>query len=305
MKLKNIKQFILNPVARFSILNSRGFYRNLSDEAFLKKAFKIRMGKELNLENPSTFNEKLQWLKLNVRNSGYTDMVDKQKAKEIVAAKIGEDYIIPTIGIWKKFEEIDFEQLPQRFVLKCAHDSGGLIICKDKAKLNIEGAEKKINRCMKRNYYWNGREWPYKNVKPCIIAEEFVEDKKYQVLPVYKIMCFHGEPRIIQTIQNDKQVNESIDYFDTDWNLLQLRQGFPNSKNPYKKPEKLQEMLKIARIFSKGHPFLRVDLYVANEEIKFSEFTFYSDNGFVPFEPSSWDEKLGSWINLPESKVQS
>ncbi len=285
---KKIKQFLKN---------------RIPDKLYLEIVFKINLNKRLDLKNPKTFNEKLQWLKLYNRNPEYTKMVDKYAVKEYVRDVIGSSYVIPTYGIWERYEDIDFKNLPERFVLKCTHDSGGLVLCKDKSQLDYEEIKRTIVSSLKTNYFVYGREWPYKNVKPRIIAEEYVVDAKNEILPVYKFMCFNGEPKIIQTIQNDKQENESIDYFDTDWNLLQIRQGFPNSEYPYEKPKRLDEMIEIARTFSKGHPFLRVDLYVANDEIKFSEFTFYSDGGFMPFDPPSWDKKLGSWIDLPNEKI--
>lgn len=274
----------------------------LPDRIYLLIKFKTRMGKFPNLRNPETFNEKLQWLKLHDRKPEYSAMVDKHEVKKYIADRIGEKYVIPTIGLWERFEDIDFEKLPDQFVLKCTHDSGGLIICKDKGKLDMETARKKVTRSLGKNYYWHAREWPYKNVKPRILAEPFMKDGENDFLPVYKFMCFHGEPRIIQTIQNDKQPNESIDYFDTEWNLLELRQNFPNSEKSLSKPEKLDEMCGLARKLSKGHAFLRVDFYVINGVIKFSEFTFYSDAGFSKFTPESWDHILGKWIELPQKK---
>jgi len=275
----------------------------MPDKLYLQIVFYINLKQKLNLDNPKTFNEKLQWLKLYNRKPEYTKMVDKLEVKNFVKKVIGAQYIIDTYGVWDKFEDIDFDSLPKKFVLKCTHDSGGLIICKDKEKLDYVECERRIKASLSNNYFVYGREWPYKNVKPKVFAEEYIEDKKYDVLPVYKFMCFDGEPKIIQTIQNDKQSNESIDYFDLEWKLLDIRQGFPNSQKPYEKPKKLREMIEIARIFSKNHPFLRVDLYVVNDEIKFSEFTFYSDGGFMRFDPPLWDGKLGEWISLPSKYV--
>ena len=272
----------------------------LPDKIYLPIKYKTRLGKFPNLKKPKTFNEKLQWLKIYDRKPEYTIMVDKHGVKEYIAKRIGEQYVIPTIGLWDRFEDIDFEKLPEQFVLKCTHDSGGLIICKDKSKLDKETAKEKINRSLATNYYWHAREWPYKNVKPRILAEPFMKDGDNDFLPVYKFMCFNGEPRIIQTIQNDKQPNESIDYFDTEWNLLELRQNFPNSDIPLKKPEKLSEMCNLACKLAIGHAFLRVDFYTINGEIKFSEHTFYSDAGFSSFTPESWDMTLGQWIELPK-----
>lgn len=271
------------------------------DKAFLKMRYRMLFSKKLNLHNPTTFNEKLQWLKLYNRQPNHINMVDKYNVKSLVSKIIGDEYIIPTIAVYDKVEDIDFASLPNKFVLKCTHDSGSTIVCKDKSKFDIEKAKNILNKKLKRNFFYFGREWPYKNVKPRIIAEEFVKDGDNENLPVYKFLCFDGEPKIIQTIQNDKQPNESIDYFDTEWNLLELRQNFPNSEKPFDKPKQLSEMLEIARKLSAGHIFVRVDLYVINEKIKFSEFTFFSDCGFAAFYPEKWDFVLGEWIKLPEN----
>ncbi len=261
------------------------------------------MKKELNLENPQTFNEKLQWLKLYDRKPEYTVMVDKYAAKRYAAERIGEKYIIPTLGVWDRFEDVDFDLLPDQFVLKCTHDSGGLVVCKDKSMLNRTQAEKKISKSLKRNFYLRCREWPYKDVPPRILAEKYMQDRDFEVLNVYKIFNFDGVPKLIQVIQGDKTKNESIDYFDTAWNKLELRQNFPNSKKALPKPDTLEEMLTLARKLSAGHSFLRTDFYEVNGAVYFSEFTFYSDAGFVPYKPEEWDYKLGSWLTLPSEKT--
>ena len=272
--------------------------RILPDSLYLRLKYFIRMKKMLNIKRPQTFNEKLQWLKLHDRNPEYTKMVDKYEVRKYIAEKIGEEHLIPLLGVWDSFEEIDFDKLPAQFVLKCTHDSGGLVVCKDKSKLNLELSRKKINKCLKTNYYWHAREWPYKNVKPRIIAEQLMKDGDNNFLPVYKFFCFSGVPKIIQTIQNDKQPNESIDYFDTDWKLLNIRQNYPNSEAPMEKPEQLSKMLKIVECLSKGIKFVRVDLYSINNKVYFSEFTFYSDAGFAKFHPEKQDYIIGSYIDL-------
>ncbi len=286
----------------FHRLDRRNILRILSDKQYLSILFKLKFGYKLNLNNPVTFNEKLQWAKLYDRNPVYSTMVDKYGVKKYVADKIGEEYIIPTLGVWEKFDDIDFNKLPNQFVLKCTHDSGGLVICRDKSKLDIDQAKHKIENSLKQNYYWRGREWPYKNVPPRIIAEEFMSDSKNKELPVYKFFCFQGEPKIIQVIQNDKQKDESIDYFDKDWNLLELKQNFPNSTTPLQRPQMLETMLEIVRrLADKKDGFLRVDLYTINGKIYFSEYTFFSDSGFASFEPPKWDKELGDWIEIPKS----
>ena len=294
-------RIVVDPKFRFSVLASHGKLQYLSDKDFLKKLYRLSFGKELNLEDPKTFNEKLQWLKLYDRKPIYTTMVDKFASKQYVSERIGEEYIVPALGgPWYSFDEIDFDALPDKFVLKTNHDSGGVMLCRDKATFDKEKARGFFERHLNKNYFWSCREWPYKNVKPCIFAEELMKDGDRDYLPVYKIMCFNGEPRIIQTIQNDKQPNESIDYFDTEWQVLPLRQNFPNSGCPLERPERLEKMLSLSRELSKDHAFIRVDWYVINGKVYFSEFTFYSDAGFAAFHPEKWDLIMGSWITLPE-----
>ncbi len=282
--------------------------RLLSDSAYIRLAFYRSMKRFPNLKNPQTFNEKLQWLKLHNRKPEYTTMVDKYEVKKYVAEKIGAEYVIPTLGVWDNFDEIDFDALPDQFVLKCTHDSGGLVICRDKSKLDKEAARKKIEASLRINYYWQGREWPYKNVKPRIIAEAFVKDPLHPDEPsllVYKIMCFGGVPKIIQTIQGDKTKSETIDYFDTEWNLLSLRQNFPNSEKSLSRPASLDEMLRLAGEMSGNVPFLRVDFYEVAGRPIFSEFTFFSDSGMAKFTPEEWDTTFGSWITLPEKTTKA
>lgn len=274
--------------------------RKIPDDDFLRLKFYAHFGRKIDLDNPITFNEKLQWLKLYDRNPEYTKMVDKYLVREYIKEKIGEEYLIPLIGVWDDPDKVDFDALPDKFALKCNHNSGGgSFICKDKSKMKSEIIKQKLKKGFTQQYFWVGREWPYKNVVPRVIVEEFVKDGDNENLPVYKFFCFNGEPKIIQTIQNDKQPNESIDYFDTEWNLLDIRQNYPNSEKPFEKPKKLDEMLQVASRLSQGHSFIRVDLYVVNGAVKFSEFTFYSDCGFAKFEPEEWDKTLGDWINLP------
>lgn len=277
----------------------KGLFNQLSDKQFLRLMYWARVGEYLDLQNPRTFNEKLQWLKLYNRKPEYTQMADKYETKKYVAEKIGEEFVIPTLGVWDRFEDIDFADLPEQFVLKCTHDSGGLVIVRDKTKLDQAAAAAKINRSLKRNYFFHGREWPYKKIPPRILAEAYMQDGDQQNLPVYKFLNFAGEPKIIQAIQNDKTDAETIDYFDTDWNRLDLRQNYPNSLQPPKRPAGLKQMLEISRNLSREIPFVRVDLYEINGRIYFSEFTFFSDSGFAAFDPPEWDEKMGSWLELP------
>ena len=290
------KKIIRNKNLRLSIMK---LLRFVPDSIMLKIEFWIKLHKRLDLEAPQTFNEKLQWLKLHDRRDVHTTMVDKIAVKEYLRPIIGAQYIIKTLGVWESFDAIDFNSLPQRFVLKCNHDSGSVVVCRDKDALDMAKARSVLTGRLNHNAYYFGREWPYKNVKPKIFAEEYIEDAVYECLPVYKILCFNGEPKIIQTIQNDKQPNESVDYFDCEWNRLNIRQDYPNSIVPFAKPGKLEDMLKMARLLSREESFIRVDFYVVNNQIYFSEFTFFTDSGFGEFYPEEWDRTLGKWLVLP------
>lgn len=294
------KKILKSKNLRLTILQ---LLRFVPDKAMLRLEYWLKMHKHMDLKDPKTFNEKLQWLKLHNRKPIYTTMVDKIGAKPYVADRIGESYVIPTLGVWERFEDIDFDSLPDRFVLKCNHDSGSVVLCRDKATFDKEHARDVLTRGLGNNAYYFGREWPYKNVKPRIFAEAFMQDVEYDFLPVYKIFCFNGQPKIIQTIQNDKQPDETVDYFDTQWNRLDIRQDFPNSEVPVAKPEKLPEMLELAGKLSADEPFLRIDFYVVNGKLYFSEFTFFTDSGFGQFYPESWDTVLGQWITLKRETV--
>ena len=298
--LIRIKRFISNPKIRFGYLNALGFYRHLSDEKFLKKAFRVHLGYELNLDNPQTFNEKLQWLKLHDRKPEYTHMVDKYEAKKYVAEKIGEEYIIPTLGVWDKFEDIDFDKLPDQFVLKCTHDSGGLVICRDKKRLDIDAAKKKINACLKVNYYNKWREWPYKDVKPRIIAEVYMEDDSTSELRDYKFFTFNGKVKalFIATERQKEGEETKFDFFDSEFKHLEITNGHPNADVIPEKPYNFEKMKMLAEKLSENIPHLRVDFYEANGKIYFGELTFSHWSGFVPFKPEKWDGIMGSWIEL-------
>ena len=294
-----IKNYIKHPIRScVEAAMMRQWLNWMGDEKYIKLVWKMKMDYPLDLKNPKTFNEKMQWLKLYDRKKIYNSMVDKYEVKKIVGEKIGTEHVIPTLAVWNSTDDIDLSVLPDKFVLKCTHDSGGLVICRDKSKLNVKDAKEKLNKSVKNNYYNMGREWPYKNVTPRILEEEYVQNGNEQNLTVYKIFNCSGQPTLFQVIQNDKTPEESIDYFDNEWNRLNLKQNFPNSTTPVKKPKQLGEMLEYARRLSKGFPFLRTDFYIVNGHVYFSEFTFYSDCGFKKFDPPIWDEKLGALIDL-------
>ena len=272
----------------------------IPDRLYLKWLFRLKMGKKLDLDNPRTFSEKLQWLKLYNRKPEYTQMVDKYEAKRYVAGIIGEEYIIPTLGVWDRVEDINFDQLPNQFVLKCTHDSGGIVICSDKSKLDINAAKKKLKRSLTRDFYAQNREWPYKNVKHRIIGEAYMVDESGYELKDYKWFCYNGEPKalFIATDRGLEGEETKFDFFDADFNHLPFTNGHPNSPHPVLKPQSFEKMKELAAKLSQGQPHLRVDFYDINGRIYFGELTFYHWSGMVPFEPEEWDYKFGEWIKL-------
>ena len=302
---KSIMDFVKKPGLLFISLGHRGWFHHMDDEKYLKIAYYSKMGKKLNLTNPRTYNEKLQWMKLYDRNPVYTDMVDKYEAKKIAAKMIGEEYIIPTLGVWDKFEDIDFDQLPDQFVLKCTHDSGGLVICKDKKTFNKDSARKKIERCMKHNFFWGQREWPYKNVRPRIIAEQYMEDPITKDLRDYKFFAFNGDVKALFIATERGSAEETkFDFFDAEFNHLAFTNGHPNAKITPDKPQCFEEMKRLAGILSRGLPQIRIDLYEVNGKVYFGEFTFFHWSGFMPFVPEQWDYTFGDWILLPDRSTQ-
>lgn len=295
------KKIIKNPALLFLTLGHRGFLNWMSDKKYLSIAFRIRMGKKLDLDNPKSYSEKLQWLKLYDRKAEYTDMVDKYKVKEYVSNIIGNEYIIPTLGVWDKFEDIDFNSLPDQFVLKCTHDSGGLVICKDKTRLDIADARRKINKCLKYNFFYAQREWPYKDVVPRIIAETYMEDAEDHELRDYKFFCFNGKVKAIFIATNRGTENEetTFDFFDEEFNHLDFRNGHPNAEKLPHKPKQFELMKELAGNLSERIPQVRIDFYEVNGKVYFGEMTFFHWSGMTPFEPEKWDEKFGEWITLP------
>lgn len=274
----------------------------IPDAYYLHIKYRKRMKRALHLRNPRTFNEKMQWLKLHDRRQEYTTMVDKYEAKKYVAEMLGEKYIIPTLGVWDKFEEIDFSALPNRFVLKCTHDSGGLVICRDKKNFDKEDAKEKINNSLKQNYFYYGREWPYKHVKPRIIAEQYMEDSCGKGdLTDYKFHCYSGEVKAIQVISNRYGSTGMVnDFYTPDWKKYELKRGIcANGTVEMECPEEIPELIRFAKRLAKNYPFIRVDFYIINHHIYFGELTLYPASGFTPFIPESFDELFGSWIRLP------
>jgi hypothetical protein len=278
------------------------YFPKMNDEKYLRKRWQTKFGVDLDLDNPQTFNEKLQWLKLYDRNPLYTVMVDKYAAKQYVSDIIGEQYIIPTLGVWESFDDIDFGQLPDQFVLKCTHDSHSLVICRDKSRLDLKDARNRLTKSLKRNYYYAGREWPYKDVKPQIIAEKYMEDSRSSDLCDYKFMCFHGKVKCT-FVCTDRSSDLKVTFFDNNWQILPFERSHPASKSIINKPLNFELMIKLAETLSKDIPFLRVDFYEIDGKVYFGELTFYPGSGLESFQPSEWDTKLGQWIILPTERA--
>lgn len=272
------------------------------DEPYLKLLYRLMMGKRLNLGNPQTFSEKLQWLKLHDHKPEYTTMVDKYAVKDYVADIIGKEYIIPTLGVWDRVEDIEWEKLPNQFVLKCTHDSGGLVICKDKSVLDKTAAVKKLKAGLKRDYYKVFREWPYKNVPKRIIAEQYLEpDPDVIDLRDYKFFCFNGQVKFFK-IDFNRHIEHHANYFDVYGKLLPFGEVIcpPQPEKQLDIPSNLSQMIKLAELIAIEHCFLRVDFYNNKGQILFGETTFYPSSGLGKFQPEEWDNKIGKWLKLPK-----
>ena len=272
----------------------------IPDKIYLKILFKRVTGKNLNLKNPKTFNEKIQWLKLYDRNPLYTKLVDKYAVRDYIKEKLGEEYLIPLVGgPWDSVKEIDFSSLPDQFVLKCTHDSGSVIICRDKSSFDIDAAKEKLKRAMKINIYWFQREWAYKNVKPRIIAEKYMVDESGYDLKDYKIYNFDGEPQIIQVDFDRFTDHHRHNYYTTEWEYIDAQILCPSDPSvQIDPPERYSEMLEVARQLSAGFPHVRTDFYYVQGKIYFGELTFYSNNGMAKFTPETFGYKMGNYIKL-------
>lgn len=295
-----IKNFRRNKTAFIGSILRRISWMFPNDALYLRMLYLSEMHRVLHLNNPVTFNEKLQWLKLNDRKAEYTTMVDKYAVKEFVSKIIGKEYIIPTLGVWEHFDEIDFDLLPDKFVLKTTHGGGGMavVVCDDKAKFDKAKAKEKLEKSLKDDIYSNFREFPYKNVKKRIIVEKFMCNSDGTSLQDYKVHNFNGTPRLILVCSNrfsGGAMGET--FFDENWNKLDLRR--PGHPNPYiEKPELFDKVLELSRILSKNIPFVRTDFYIIDGKVYFGEITFYPASGMTPFVPEKYDYMFGSWLAI-------
>ena len=293
--MRSLKQILLIGMSK------KPFYI-VPDKLYLKMKYRLRTGNSLNLKNPKRYTEKSQWIKLYDRKKIYTKMVDKYESKEFIEKKVGKDYVVETYGIYENFEQIDFEKLPDKFVIKCTQDSGGLVICKSKKELDIESAKTKIEKSLKNNFYYLGREWPYKNVKPRIIIEELLENDDSSDLIEYNFFCFNGIPRIVMTCHGDKRIKRYNDFYDMKFNKLDIQCEYATSDKKETKPKQFEKMIEISKKLSKDTYSLRVDFYIVNDKIKLGELTFFHWAGFCKFTPDKWDYELGKMIKLPIEK---
>ncbi len=294
-KWNTIKKILKKPKKIIRILGDKKMFNWLNDKSYLKLLFYCEMGYKLDLKNPKTFNEKLQWLKLNDRKEFYNILVDKYNVREYISNTIGNEYLIPLIDVYYSVEEINWDVLPNSFVIKCTHGSGSNIICKDKRSLDIKQAKKRLKKWMKKNWYWFGREWVYKDLKPKIIIEKHMAlNQKY--LEDYKVLCFGGKAKLIQ-VHLDRYDNHTQDYYDINFNKTEISQG--NSSNKIiEKPKVFDEMIKLSEKLSKDLAHARIDWYIVDNKLYFGEITFFDGSGLWPFDDFNDDLMIGSWIDL-------
>lgn len=296
-----IRKIIKIPKVLILFLVKSRFFRILPDSVYLKIQYRLSTNDKLTLANPVTFNEKLQWLKLNDRKSWYPSIVDKFEVRKFVSKKIGSTYLVPLINKWNKFEDINFEKLPNQFVLKTTHDSGGVVVCKNKDQLDFKKAKKILNKSLETNYFHVEREWPYKNIKPQIICEKLLIDDNHDDLRDYKLLCFNGEAKIIQVISERSPKSFKVNYFNRAWEPLNIkRRRYEASKKHIPTPMNLNDMIKISEKLSEGIPFARIDLYEVNNKIYFGEITLYPASGFMDFLYKEDDIKLGKMLNIAQ-----
>lgn len=275
-----------------------------SDRLFLKVYYRLAMGESLDLENPKSFTQKLQWLKLHNTNPLYSKMVDKYQVREIIKKKIGKKYLIPLLGVWDRIEDIDFKCLPDQFVLKTTHDSGNIIVCKDKSTFDKQKAALQLSKALKYNYFYKSREFPYKNAIPRIIAEKYMFDESQAELIDYKFFCFHGQPKILLVVTN-RGDNKRFSFFDMNFSPLPIETGVESAEIEINRPDNFNKMVEIAKQLSKDIIHVRIDLYNIEGKILFGEYTFHHGGGVDRFSSDKWNIKVGEMIYLPDNNINS
>lgn len=274
----------------------------MPDKLYIQLLYQSRFGKRCDLYNPRTFNEKLNWLKLNDRKDFYTTLADKYAVRTYIKEKIGEGYLIPLLGTWDNVEDINIDILPEQFVLKCNHDSESVVVCKNKSEFDWNLAKRKLKKALMKNYYYEGREWVYKNIPRKIIAEKYMVDSVSEELSDYKFFCFDGVPKAMYVATDRGKKDVKFDFFDMEFNHLEIKQHYSNTDKSLKKPYNWDKMVEIASKLSQGFPHVRVDLYEADGKLYFGELTFYHLGGLIPFDDEAWDLSFGEWLTLPHEQ---
>ena len=270
----------------------------MDDETFFRKRYKEYTGKKLDLDDPKTLNEKMLWLQLHDRRPEYTMMSDKYLVKEWVAKMVGSEHVVPLIGVWDSVDDIPFDDLPDEYVLKCNHDCGSVIVKRAGETIDVKSVKEKLGNAMKRNYYYVGRVWGYKDIVPKVFAEKFIRSIDSELPKDYKFFCFNGEPKII-LVNSDRGKNTKSDFYDVDWNRYPVKHIYPNTVSGVEKPAQFEEMMRIARTLSAGIPHVRVDMYIDSDgTVFFGEMTFCSSSGKEPFEPEEYDRIFGEFCDL-------
>ena len=303
-KLKTFFSLLTKPGEFILTAGGKGKLNWLSDKAYLDLVFRGVFGRRIDWKNPETFNEKLQWLKLYNRNPEHSRIVDKYEVKQYIADKLGQEFIIPTLGVWDSFDEIDFSALPEQFVLKCTHDSSSTMICRDKASFDVETARKELTRKLRKSLFWYGREWPYKSVKPRIIAEKYMTDSSGGLVD-YKFFCFNGVVDCVM-VCIDRHINDPKFYFfDSEWKLKRLNVRGKEAPEDFTlpMPEPMPRMFEVAKELSQNHPFIRVDLYECDGNIYFGELTFFPASGFDANLLEETDKYFGEKIELRGNNI--
>lgn len=298
-----VKNLLSGKTGLFYLLGLKGFFKSMDDEKYLKRMYKSKFKMPLDLEHPKAYTAKLQWLKLHDRKDIYTTYADKVAVRDYIADKLGEEYLVPVFAVYEKVDDIEWDALPERFVLKCSHGSGCNIICPDKSKLDVENAKMKLSAWMRDSWYWFGREWIYRNIKPQIVCEHFIENSQGDTPNDYKFLCFNGVPKLMQLHMNRHKTNYTMDYYDMDWNKTDIsKRGTATSNDKALKPENFEKMKELAGILAEDTFFSRIDFYDVDGKIYFGEITFFPTSGFSPFDNYDDDLEMGSYIHLPCDK---
>jgi len=266
---------------------------------FASLEYRLEMGKKLNLKNPHTLSEKVQWLKLNDRNPIYVRLMDKYEVRQYIKSEVGEQYLVPLIGLYDTVDEIPFEALPNQYVIKCTHDSGSVIFKNAANLISTQDIKTHLAKALQTNYYYQHREWGYKDIRPRVICEHLIHTRDGNQPRDYKYFCFDGEPRFLVVV-TDRATGAMMNFYDLEWNVLPVTQHYPPINYVLDRPGKFSAMIDIARKLAQGFRHMRVDMYLdAEENIFVGELTFYHFAGIVKFEPEEYDEYFGRFFHLP------